>query len=192
MNLFLNILFFIIPILITAEELQSSTVITIFQEEVSFLDGDVAGLVPGVGEAADGFNALIYLARGDRMNAALSGAAMIPFAGWAATGAKVGMKAVKGVKGGGVQYTKSSLQMGRKMHDAYKLSEHAPELGRFKEFRKVSGVRPDFVDFNTKTIYELKPFNPRGIQQGWDQLYRYQNAFQQKYGGTWKIILEFY
>lgn len=50
---------------------------------------DVAGLVPGFGEVADGTNALIYLARGDNVNAALSAAAMIPFAGWGATGAKV-------------------------------------------------------------------------------------------------------
>ncbi|MDP3578598.1 hypothetical protein, partial [Methyloversatilis sp.] len=41
------------------------------------------------GELADGANALIYLGRGDNTNAALSGAAMIPFIGWGATTAKV-------------------------------------------------------------------------------------------------------
>jgi hypothetical protein len=56
---------------------------------------DVAGLVPGVGEIADGANALIYEARGDHVNAALSGAAMIPFAGWFSTGGKLVNKAVK-------------------------------------------------------------------------------------------------
>ena len=61
----------------------------------TLLDGtqtvlDVAGLVPGFGEFADGANALIYLGRGDYVNASLSGAAMIPFAGWGATAAKVG------------------------------------------------------------------------------------------------------
>ena len=94
MNIFFKVIVFIIPILISVEEVQSSTVINIFQGETVFYDR-------GVGEAADGFNALIYLARGDRMNAALSGAAMIPLAGWAATGAKVGMKAAKGVGSGG-------------------------------------------------------------------------------------------
>jgi RHS repeat-associated protein len=54
---------------------------------------DVGGLVPGYGEVADGVNALIYLARGDKTNAALSAAAMIPFAGWAATTAKLTGKA---------------------------------------------------------------------------------------------------
>ena len=180
MRMFLKTLFFIIPILITVEELQSSTVINIFQEETVFYDR-------GVGEAADGFNALIYLARGDRMNAALSGAAMIPLAGWAATGAKVGMKAVKG----GVQYTKSSLKQGQQMHRAYKAGM-ADKVTTFKEFTRVKGIRPDYVDFGTKTIYELKPYNPRGIQQGWNQLYNYQNLFQQQYGGSWKIVLDFY
>ena len=49
---------------------------------------DVVGLVPGVGEIADGANGLISLARGDYTGAALSFGAMIPFAGWGATGAK--------------------------------------------------------------------------------------------------------
>ena len=54
---------------------------------------DVVGLVPGLGEIADGANALLYLAEGDRVNAALSAAAMIPFAGMAATGAKFARRA---------------------------------------------------------------------------------------------------
>ena len=49
---------------------------------------DIAGLIPGVGELADGVNGLIYTARGDTLNAALSFSSMIPFAGWASTGGK--------------------------------------------------------------------------------------------------------
>jgi hypothetical protein len=49
---------------------------------------DVVGIIPGVGEIADGANALIYLAEGDKVNAA-----MIPAAGMAATGVKYGKKA---------------------------------------------------------------------------------------------------
>ncbi|MFN2495946.1 MAG: hypothetical protein ABR608_08575 [Pseudonocardiaceae bacterium] len=58
----------------------------------------MAGLVPVVGEAADGLNAAWYAAEGDTLNAGLS-AAMIPFLGWGATGAKVGIKGAKGLKG---------------------------------------------------------------------------------------------
>lgn len=52
------------------------------------LDG--AGLFPGLGELADGANALISLARGNYGDAALSAAAMIPFLGWGGTAAKWG------------------------------------------------------------------------------------------------------
>lgn len=91
-----------------------------------------------------------------------------------------------------VQYTKSSLSLGREMHSGYKLAEHAPELGRFKEFGKVPGIRPDFVDFSTKTIYELKPFNPRAMQQGVLQLNKYQSIFEQRFGGVWNTVLDTY
>lgn len=56
---------------------------------------DVVGLVPILGEPADGVNALWYAAEGDRTNAALSAAGMIPGLGWGATGAKLGIKGVK-------------------------------------------------------------------------------------------------
>jgi len=58
---------------------------------------DVLGLVPVVGEAFDGVNAAWYAAEGDHTNAALSAAAMIPFAGWGATGTKLAMKGYKGL-----------------------------------------------------------------------------------------------
>ncbi|WP_342512477.1 GH-E family nuclease [Sporosarcina sp. FSL K6-1522] len=53
---------------------------------------DIAGLVPVVGEVADGANGIIYSVRGDATNAALSFGAMIPVAGWASTGGKFAVK----------------------------------------------------------------------------------------------------
>jgi hypothetical protein len=50
---------------------------------------DVVGLVPFVGEAADGINAAWYAVEGDYANAALSAAATIPGFGAAATAAKL-------------------------------------------------------------------------------------------------------
>lgn len=55
---------------------------------------DVVGLIPVVGEVADGANALIYLAEGDKVNAALSAASMLPIGGQAATAAKWGKKGI--------------------------------------------------------------------------------------------------
>lgn len=89
-----------------------------------------------------------------------------------------------------MRYTRLSLALGRKMHAGYKVAEHAPALGRFKEFTGIKGIRPDFVDFGTKTIYELKPFNPRGIQSGTKQLNNYKSLFEQNYGGTWETVLD--
>lgn len=55
---------------------------------------DVIGLAPGVGEIADGINAIGYLIEGDRVNAGISGASMVPFFGWGATGVKLGKRAL--------------------------------------------------------------------------------------------------
>ena len=49
---------------------------------------DLAGLIPGVGEIADGLNGIIYSARGDATNAVLSFGEMVPFLGWANMGGK--------------------------------------------------------------------------------------------------------
>ena len=86
-------------------------------------------------------------------------------------------------------YTKSNLQLGQQMHRLYKLDEAKTGIG-VKEYNKIKGIRPDFVDFNTQTIYELKPNNPRAIKQGWKQLRLYQQEFQKRYPGDWKIVLE--
>lgn len=56
---------------------------------------DVVGLVPGLGEVADGINALIYLVKGDYLNASLSAAAMIPLVGTGATTLKFANKIQK-------------------------------------------------------------------------------------------------
>jgi len=48
---------------------------------------DIIGSVPGL-EIADGLNALLYYLDGDKVNASLSLAAMVPFAGLFATGGK--------------------------------------------------------------------------------------------------------
>ncbi|WP_394614549.1 LamG-like jellyroll fold domain-containing protein [Lentzea sp. JNUCC 0626] len=50
---------------------------------------DVVGMIPVIGEVADGINALWYLAEGDYANAALAAAALIPFAGAAVTATKL-------------------------------------------------------------------------------------------------------
>lgn len=60
---------------------------------------DTGGLVPGLGEVADGVNALWYLAEGNKKDAALSAAGMVPFAGWGSFMAKRGDDVVDLFKG---------------------------------------------------------------------------------------------
>lgn len=70
------------------------------------LDG--LGFIPAVGELADGVNALWYTAEGNTADALLSTAAMVPFAGWAATTGKWTKNTIKNMDkltpGGGDMY----------------------------------------------------------------------------------------
>ena len=100
---------------------------------------DVAGMVPGLGEVADGINAVVYLAEGDYGNAAMSAAAMIPLAGNAVTAAKFAKKAdaaitalkasdevVAGVKAKGTVKNADAIAEGRKF-EAEQLDKTASE-----------------------------------------------------------------
>ena len=83
-------------------------------------------------------------------------------------------------------FTKSTASAGRKIHQGYKATSNFPSIG--KEFREIKGIRPDYIDFNTKTIYELKPMNPRGVRSGIRQLQKYNKAL----GGGFNLVLELY
>ena len=50
---------------------------------------DAAGMVPLIGNAADALNVAIHIARGNKMDAAMSLAAMVPAFGQAAGGARL-------------------------------------------------------------------------------------------------------
>ncbi|WP_425554213.1 polymorphic toxin-type HINT domain-containing protein [Kribbella yunnanensis] len=63
--------------------------------ELVHLGMDVLGMLPIVGSYYDGMNATLYGTEGDKVNAGLSGAAAIPGIGDAATGAKLGGRALK-------------------------------------------------------------------------------------------------
>ena len=88
-------------------------------------------------------------------------------------------------------YTKSSLKMGQEMHKAYK-TDITDNITKFKEFRLPSGKRIDYIDFETKTIYELKPYNPNGIKSGIKQLDGYLKEVESIYGGGGKTVLDTY
>ncbi len=83
---------------VTASKKKSSSGFWSGALDVAQIGLDIVGLIPVVGEVADGANALIYTARGDYVNAALSTAAMLPIIGTGATGTKYINKALKFTK----------------------------------------------------------------------------------------------
>lgn len=134
------------------------------KEGNSFLDSfqtvlDIAGLVPGFGEIADGINAAIYVARGDYANAALSAAAMIPIGGQAATAAKLGKKAKKAAE---------TVAEKRKIAtDFYK--KHNPDLSDRQIRSHINGI-----DF-TKPVKKVK-IPPDGSGKKGNELYQFTKA----------------
>lgn len=75
------------------------------------------------------------------------------------------------------------------MHKMY----HAGEMG--KEFHLPGGKRIDFLDIDNGVIYELKPNNPRAIQQGQRQLDMYLKELQtipRFQNIQWKTVLDTY
>jgi hypothetical protein len=91
---------------------------------------DVVGMIPVVGEVADGANALIYLAEGDGVNAALSAASMLPVGGQAATAAKWGKK--------GVEAAQDAAKAGKAGKAAAKAEKEAAEQAAKKETKEVA------------------------------------------------------
>jgi len=90
-----------------------------------FLDGlhiafDVAGLVPGAGILFDVVNGGIYTLQGEGVNATLSFAAAIPFAGWTATGAKYARKVVQHTATGTVARLRWAVDAAGVAHFGYR------------------------------------------------------------------------
>ena len=136
---------------------------------------DVIGLIPG-GDLADLANVGLYLLEEDLGNAGLSAVAAVPFIGGFATTGKHAWKAGDVISSLGSKYTKSSPINGINIHKSYKVNDVIPNHA-IKEYRKIPGVRPDFVDFDNHIIYELKPANKNSILKGYKQLDKYKYLF---------------
>jgi len=91
----------------------------------------------------------------------------------------------------GTSFTKSTCKFGQNIHKNYKLDQVLKNI-REKEFRLPSGKKIDFIDFEKKIIYELKPNNPRQIKHGKKQLEVYLKEIESIYGNGWKTVLETY
>ena len=88
-------------------------------------------------------------------------------------------------------YTKSSLELGKKVHNEYKAKD-VNNVTKFKEYVLPSGKRVDYIDFETKTVYELKPNNPNQIKKGTKQLQNYLDEISEIFGDGWTSVLDTY
>ena len=131
---------------------------------------DFVGLVPGIGEIADGANALIYTARGDYVNAGLSAAAMVPIGGWAATGTKIARRAA--VSGTHVVYHGFDAAgvvryVGITERDpAIRFAEHLSSIGTGKElltYRVIQGATS--LSRVEARVWEQTLINQFGLQK---------------------------
>lgn len=88
---------------------------------------DVVGLVPGFGEPADGFNAAIYYIEGNKVDGTISLVAMIPIAGWGATGVK------------GLRYADEALEGVKYIDEAVDGANSAPVkyIGRMEDLKGI-------------------------------------------------------
>ena len=88
-------------------------------------------------------------------------------------------------------YTKSSLELGKKVHKEY-MYDVADGVNKIKEYVLPSGKRVDFIDFENKIVYELKPNNPNQIRKGTKQLAGYLEEIEAVFGKGWSSVLDTY
>jgi|GEM_PF-2982899 len=114
---------------------------------------DLAGNVPVFGEPIDGVNGIIYFARGDKLNGALSMGSMVPFVGNGLAGVKLANK-------------------GRK---AYEVAENAADLrklignldslkgGSLGNIDKWKFTNPSFQEKILKNVPDINKFKDRTV-----------------------------
>ncbi len=101
---------------------------------------DICGLIPAGGELCDSANGVLYLIKGDGVNAAFSFSATIPIAGWAATGAKYA----------GILFTFAN----KTWKLQYKVSNGLIEFSHKGRLREILGMKnnPAYTDFQAHHI----------------------------------------
>ena len=74
-------------------------------------------------------------------------------------------------------------------HTEYSLLDGSNKI---KEYVLPSGKRVDFINFENKIVYELKPNNPNQIRKGTKQLAGYLEEIETVYGKGWSSVLDTY
>ena len=126
---------------------------------------DVVGFVPGVGEIADGINALISLGRGDYVGATLSAISMVPVVGDAlGKGGKIARAAIK--------HGDEVLEAGTKLLDDVDnainaAKRHTPDeqaLSSLAKEAKRNGITTQEADILLEWGREIDPNDTKGLK----------------------------
>ena len=86
---------------------------------------------------------------------------------------------------------KVGLKLGQEVYKEYKATD-VDNITKFKEYVLPSGKRVDYIDFESKTVYELKAHNPNQIRRGNKQLQNYLNEIEEEFGDGWTSTLDTY
>jgi len=118
---------------------------------------DVAGMVPVIGEVADGVNAGLYAAQGDFFNAGVSLAGMIPIGGQAATLTRLGVKAGTGIAEQVGKQTAKQVGEEVAQQGAKKTGKEVAESGsKFSRSPAVEKALSELGSFKGKTRKEIR------------------------------------
>lgn len=115
-------------------------------KELIHITLDAFGLVPVIGEVADLTNGILYTIEGDGVNATLSYASAVPFAGWAAVGVKYAFK------------VKQIATIGTKVKLTWKVVGNTIDFGSSNQLRKVLGLAVG----NPNQAHHIIPWAYRG------------------------------
>jgi WXG100 family type VII secretion target len=144
---------------------------------------DIIGFIPGIGEVADGVNAVIYLAEGRKVEAAISAASMIPLVGDIGKGGKLvvkgtiamggaaifGMVAKRSMKEGAGELAEEGVEATAKYLWGAAKSGHPPKASSIRSWAESQNWVPKqnpngplkYIDSNGVPRVTLKKGSPR-------------------------------
>lgn len=77
------------------------------------------------------------------------------------------------------------------IYEEYKKEEVDNQV-TFKNYILPSGNKVEYIDFNTKTIYILRPYVEDIDKKYKRQIQKYLNELEEVYGGNWKCFIDTY
>ena len=130
---------------------------------------DAVGFIPGIGDIADGVNAVLYLCEGDYSNAALSATSMVPVVGDAiGKGGKLARYAIKN----GDNIVAAGRQIAKHGEDAVNASKTLQNAGKtrvrhYTNSKGLKGIKDDgkIIARDNNRVY-LEPANKPALAPG--------------------------